>query len=271
MIASFSLSNHMLNQLAKLKILLASLLLASVTIMPAGADDHAGGKPTGREIMRDAYALMNHFPTVMAEIDLKVESKGKSRERQLVLKTKHSDANTKIIAKFTAPDSARGVGYASLIPDSGAPESWIYLPSLGSLRKLKGNDANDSFFGSDFSYNDIAGRSLDQDTHRIVNEDERNVYIESRPKDKDDNYARFISVIRKSNKTIRSVTFFDKRDRELKRLSNKGFQSFDGLPVIAYSVMENLQTGSVTHLDRGVLHINAELPDSDFGPDALKR
>ena len=103
MFASFSLSNHMLNQLAKLKILLASLFLACATIMPAGADDHAGDKPTGRDIMRDAYALMNHFRTVMAEIDLKVESKGKSRERQLVLKTKHSDANTKIIAKFTAP------------------------------------------------------------------------------------------------------------------------------------------------------------------------
>jgi len=253
------------------RFLVSALFVTVALAMPAGAADHADNKPSGRDVMRDAYALMNHFPTVMAEVDLKVESKGKSRDRQLVLKTKHGDEETKIIAKFTAPDSARGVGYASRIPADGGQESWIYLPSLKSLRKLKGNDANDSFFGSDFSYNDIAGRSLDQDTHSIVREDDRDFYIESRPNDKGDNYARFISVIRKSNMTIRSVTFFDKRDRELKRLSNKGFQSFDGLPVIAYSVMENLQTRSVTHLDRGVLHVNAELPDSDFGPEALKR
>ena len=242
------------------QISMAFMLMAS----PVLADEQAD------KVMADAHRILDHFPSLVAEIDMRIEAKGAVRERALRLLTKQGENQKQIIAQFHAPDSVKGVGYAADIDTrSGNQKSWVYFPSVGKVRALKANGRDDSFFGSDFSYGDISGRSVGQDSYEMAGEDERFYIVQATPNDKNDVYSKLLYQISKSNMTVRSIVFFDKKGRELKRLSNLGFQEFEGIPVIALSTMKNLQTGSKTVLDRGDVQVDVILLDSDFGPNSL--
>lgn len=230
----------------------------------------AASAQTADEIMDDVHRILDHFPSLVAEVDMRIQSKGAERSRALRLMTKQDGDRKQIIATFRAPDSVKGAGYAmDMNMATQSQKSWVYFPSFGKAKAIKAGGRNDSFFGSDFSYSDIAGRSPGQDSYELAGGDSQYHVISAIPRDKNDTYSRLVYQISKSNKTVRSILFFDKNGRELKRLSNLGFQEFEGIPVIALSVMENLQTGSRTELDRGDVQVDVTLLDDDFGPSAL--
>lgn len=225
---------------------------------------------TPDKIMSDVHRILDHFPSLVAEVNMRISAKGGERDRQLRLLTKVEGERKQIIATFRSPASVKGAGYSTdMNMANGTQKSWVYFPSAGKVRAINAGGRNDSFFGSDFSYGDIAGRTANQDNYELAGEDSQYFVIAATPKDKNDRYSKLLYQISKSNMTIRSILFFDQKGRGLKRLSNLGFQEFENIPVIAFSVMENLQTGSRTELDRGDVQVDAILLDDDFGPEAL--
>lgn len=230
----------------------------------------ATAQESGDELMRQANAVMTHFDTVIADVALEIESDGRSRLRSLQMMVREDETKRNLIAEFTAPKEVRNAGFSSEVDlQSGARQSWVYLPAVGKVRKLAANRQAGSFFGSDFSYADIVGRSFEQDTHRYVGEDEASYTVESTPKDKTDPYSKLVSKISKDDMTVREVTFFDRKGAALKRLSHLEFETFRNVPVVAYSEMQNLQKPSVTRLTRLNMQVNVYLMDDDFGPSAL--
>lgn len=244
----------------------SGLLIAVVLLMPL----QARALMNGEELMRQSHAVMTHFDSFIADVALEIEAKGKIRQRSLQLMMRQSEAQRQLNAEFTAPAEVRNAGFTSRVNlIDGTAESWVYLPAVGKARKLDGANQSSSFFGSDFSYADISGRSLNKDSHRFVSEDSESYVVESIPKDAGDSYGRLVSRIAKEDMTIRSVTFYDRKGNELKRLDNLGFDVFDDVPVVSYSEMTNLKTGSVTRLTRGNLQVGVYLMDDDFGLGAL--
>lgn len=247
-------------RVVKTGFLLAMILMTGPALAKQSAD----------EVMQNVHQILDHFPSVVAEIDMRVTTQKGERARQLRLMTKQEDNRKQIIATFRAPSEVKGVGYATdMNMQSGKQESWVYFPSVGKVRQIKAANRQDSFFGSDFTYSDIAGRRPGQDSYELAGESADYVIIAATPKGTDAAYSKLMYQIAKSNYTVRSILYFDKQGRELKRLSNLAFQSFEGVPVIALSTMENLQTGSRTELDRGDVQVDVILLEDDFGPEAL--
>lgn len=222
-------------------------------------------------IMDKAVAVMGHFETAVAEVNLLTGKGDKKRQRLLRLVSKEEDGRRQLIATFRAPASVKGVGFSSVHDASdNSRQSWVYLPSIGTVRELKGAQQHDSFFGSDFSYSDLMGRDAALDTHELVSEDNQHYIIDSTPKDKNDVYGKLKYKVNKNDMTIREVTFFDKRGGKLKRLSNVVFEDVDGVPVVLNSEMKNLKNGSMTLLERTSMQVGVVLYDDDFGPEALQ-
>ena len=250
--------------LRKFKLSLLAALFIAVSPVQA--------QQTADEIMANVHQILDHFPSVVAEVDMRVITDKGERARQLRLMTKVEDERKQIIAAFRAPKDVADVGYATNIDmRSGAQKSWVYFPSVGKVRPIKSAGQADSFFGSDFSYSDIAGRRVGQDSYELASETAEYFVVAATPKGNDAAYSKLMYQIAKSNFTVRSILYFDKQGRELKRLSNVAFQEFEGVPVIALSAMENLQTGSRTELDRGDVQVDVILLDDDFGPEALAK
>ena len=107
---------------------------------------------------------------------------GRVRERVLeVVTLRGRDAPG---AAAGAPDGDRLPRFASAIPTtSAAPasssgsiptaedERFLFLPSLGRVRRIAGSETQESFVGSDFTYEDIGGRELDEYTYSFAGAD----------------------------------------------------------------------------------------------------
>ena len=68
---------------------------------------------------------------------------------------------------FDAPPEIRETGF--LVWSHSDPEvddeRWVYLPALRKVRRVAGRDRAKSFVGTDFNYDDLADRSVDEEEH----------------------------------------------------------------------------------------------------------
>ena len=64
----------------------------------------------------------------------------------------------RLLIRFTFPNDIRGTSFLVWKHPKSEDERFLYLPSLGRVRRIAGSEAQESFVGSDFSYEDIGGR-----------------------------------------------------------------------------------------------------------------
>ena len=101
---------------------------------------------------------------------------------------------------FTAPADVRNTSFLSYsYSDGKKDDQWIYLPALGRVRRIASDKSNDSFMGSDFTYDDMGARHPSSDTHKILREEKLQGWdcyvVESVPKEPNDEFAKTISWV----------------------------------------------------------------------------
>ena len=227
---------------------------------------------TGRDVMQRVYQQSDIFPQSEATVRLTVvDKKGRERERFFYLRAKNDAGYKRSLVKFFKPANVKGVGLASETEQATQDKNqWVYFPSLKSVKKLSSSEQDGSFMGSDFSYSDIAGRTLDQDTHKIFQQNDKFYVVESVPSDKADAYSKYYTTIDKATNIVRSVTFYDKAGEKLKTLSNhKVVKVKDGL-VVSVSVMSNHKTGGASTMDRSSIDVDVDFSNNDVGLKGLK-
>lgn len=251
--------------LAGLKILAATLMGAALAIMPAMAE-------SGRDVMERVYKQSDVFAQSEAEVRLiVVDKRGRERERFFNLRSKAGDGFKRSLVKFFKPANVKGVGLASETDlASEAKSQWVYLPATKNLKKLSSSEQDGSFMGSDFSYSDIAGRTLDQDTHKVFQQNEKFYVIESVPNKADDAYSKYYTTVDKATNIVRSVTFYDKAGDKLKTLANKKVIKVSGELMVSNSVMTNHKSGGASTMERSAINVNVNFSNNDVGLKGLK-
>jgi len=104
--------------------------------------------------------------------------KGSVRERstarkRLNLGRKSDGVAYKDITVMTGPMQFKGIGILSWTYMNPAKEqdAWIWLPTLKKVRKISASEGDDSFLGSDFSVEDISTRRFEDETYKLIKED----------------------------------------------------------------------------------------------------
>jgi len=64
-------------------------------------------------------------------------------------------------------------------------DRWLYMPALDVVNRIAAGDKRTSFVGSDFLYEDVSGRSLDEDTHELTETTETAFIVKNVPKKPD--------------------------------------------------------------------------------------
>ncbi|HPY77223.1 MAG TPA: outer membrane lipoprotein-sorting protein, partial [Anaerohalosphaeraceae bacterium] len=92
-------------------------------------------------------------------------------------------------------------------------DRWLYLPSLDLVNRIAASDKRTSFVGSDFLYEDVSGRGLEEDTHELAEVTDEFFVVKNLPKDPASVEFKFFTV-RIDRKTYLPVRmeFFDKAD-----------------------------------------------------------
>lgn len=222
--------------------------LAGLMTMTAGAQTL-----TGRDIMQRAKDVPDG-DSRYSEMELTlIKKNGDKRERKVVSWSIDEGKDKKTLMFFTYPGDVNGTGFLTWDYDdmSKDDDKWLYLPAMKKTRRISGSSSKtDYFMGTDFTYNDMGSRNIDEDTHTLVREEDRDGQkcwvIESIPVDKREIYSRKVTWIRQDCCVPVYVEFYDKLDKLHRYLTISEISQVQGYWTKQHMEMKNVQTGHST-------------------------
>lgn len=256
---------------SKISIMLIGLLVLS------GAFQNANTQSlTGKEIIDKTY---NRPTGEDQESDLKmtlINSAGDTRIREIKQFTKDMGEVEKSIMFFISPADVRNTSFMNWsYDDDRADDQWIYLPALNKVKRISSDSKSDYFMGSDFTYDDLGDRKLEEDTHELLREENINgkacYVVQSIPVDKDYMYAKTITWLEKETFIGVKKEFYDEDGDLLKILSIKEYNNIDGFDIITFSEMKNIQKDHRTEMKLSKIKINTGVSDLKFSERMMTR
>lgn len=144
-------------------------------------------------------------------------------------------------------------------------DRWLYLPALDLVKRIAAGDKRTSFLGSDFFYEDISGRNMDEDSHELVEVTDNYYVVRNTPKDPDGvEFSRFEMWIHRGSHLPVKVEFFDRQDTRYRVYEALKVEQIQGNPTVVESRMRDLRTNTETTLEFSKVKYDMGIPDSVF-------
>ena len=205
-----------------------------------------------------------------------INKSGAQRVRKIKQFTKDLGDVEKSIMFFLSPADVKNTSFMNWTYDSDqGDDQWIYLPALKKTKRISSDSKSDYFMGSDFTYDDLGDRKLEDDTHQLLREetmDGKECYVvESVSKDEDYMYSKTVVWVDKSNFTGVKKEFYDEDEDLLKILNIKEVEQISGIWVITNSEMQNVQKNHRTTIVLSNIQINTGMSASKFSERMMMR
>ncbi len=203
------------------------------------------------------------------------EAQGKTSEKRWIYERLGSHGRSKVIIRFTAPPEVRGVALLIVNHPDKASDQWMWTPALERDRRIALQDRSTRFFGTDFSFEDLEERDVDQFDYKLLGEDAVDGAlcwsIQSTPKQsRSSQYTRAIIWIRKDTYAWARIDSYVKDD-VVRRLEYRDIRNVQGVWTALQTTMTDLRRGSITRLALDKVEYNVLLRDEDFTVEALRR
>jgi outer membrane lipoprotein-sorting protein len=218
------------------------------------------------------------------EMQMKLfDRQGRARERLLVITSLRASGTRgdRELVRFLSPGDIKGTALLVWEHPRGEDERFLFLPALGRVRRIAGTEKQESFVGSDLSYEDIGGRELDDYTYAFTQRDaswtgpDGQAYpawqLESRTKDQRSAYPRAISLVRKDNFVVVAADVFNRRNEREKHYQVRRLDRIDGVWTAMDLVMTNETQKTRTELTVTSAKYNIGLTEADFSRRALEQ
>ena len=129
-------------------------------------------------------------------------------------------------------------------------DRWLYLPGLDLVKRIAAGDKRTSFVGSDFLYEDVSGRSLEEDTHELIKTTDELFVIKNVPKEPlAVEFAYYdVSIDRKTYIPMK-MEYYDKAGKLYRIIESKEIKTIQDFPTVVKSVVSDLNTGSRTEME----------------------
>ncbi len=229
---------------------------------------------------RDVYEKVHEVRS--KQLDRKTEATmilfdkgGGKRTRTLTEYSKKADPEAyKVLVVFKSPPDLRNVGFLIHAHTFANRDLWAYFPEYKRVRRIATSSQDDSFFGSDFSYDDFGGPpNLNDYTFGIVKEDVFDgkpcYVVEVTPK-VHRKYSRYIAWVAKDLWIQVRIEYY--QDREIYRSGEfTDVRIIDGIPTPFRLNMENRKTGHRTELTIESIQYHTRFPDDLFSQQSLER
>jgi len=183
---------------------------------------------------------------------------------------KDAQGNARTVVEFKDPASVRGTRFLTMENSGREKDQWIFLPSLGKVRRIAASEGSGSFIGSDFSYDDISStdRKTDQDNHKILRTEKFNgkdsYVIESSSKDTSYQYSKMIQWIDVNSFVIYKIELYDRRGTQVKLLEITEYREVQGRLAPYVTKMTTIADGTSTSINVVNLKYDDPIPEGVF-------
>jgi len=253
----------------RLTLLVAVLLCVSPAIRSVAAADDV--KQIVDEAQKRTNASSQRYEGLLQVLD----SKGKVSDKRWTLQRLGSHGNSKVVLRFVSPPEVKGVALLVVNHPDRASDQWMWTPAIERDRRIALQDRSTRFFGTDFSFEDLEERDVNQYEYVLLGDDVVDGAaawkIESTPKQaKSSQYHRSIVWIRKDTYAFARIENFVKA-QVVRRLSYGDFKNIQGIWTAQKMEMADLRRNSRTILTLDKLQYNVPMQESDFTLQAIRR
>jgi hypothetical protein len=256
---------------------------------------------TADEIMQinyfNKYTLFAHDVSYTGRAYF-IDKSGATRERSTARKRinlgrKSDGIAYKDLTIFTGPTQVKGLGNLSwtYLDPKREQDVWLWLPSLKKIRKISQSASDDSFLGSDFTVEDITTRRFEDETYKLVKEEDFPGYtsefmkktyykdnpcyvIEATPKRAHWYYAkRLVWVDKKYGVNIYEEKYNSKGEKfqTLFRMHKVFDVNGKEYPIQMFLEGKDLRTAHRTEIINDTVEIDRGLSEDEFAPEVLSR
>jgi len=251
--------------------MIAAALLAPASAAPTAAQPADAVGIVGK--MQQAFFSPGESFRARIKMTLKDVSGGERSRELTMLRVNLPGGDQKYFMYFHAPGDVRRMAF--LVYKYAAKESnrWLFIPALNLVQRIAAKDSQSSFVGSDFSYEDVSGRNVDADAHKLLREEELGgkpcYVVESLPKGSA-SYKRKVSWIDKAAFLPLREEYYDVQNQLFREFSAEEIKEIDGVPTAIKRSMKNVKSGHQTVVEFSDVKYRLALKPGDFSERALR-
>jgi hypothetical protein len=245
-----------------------AVLLTSFIATPC-AEDNA--RQIVAEAQRRTDAKSQRYEGLLQVFD----AKGKITDKRWTFERLGSHGTSKAVLRFTAPPEVKGVALLVVNHADRASDQWMWTPAIERDRRIALQDRSTRFFGTDFSFEDLEERDVDQFDYTLLGDEAIEGVacwkIQSTPKQsKSSQYSKSTVLIRKTDYVFARIENYV-RDQVIRRLTYSDIRNVQGIWTAHILEMADLRRGSRTRLTLDKLAYQVPLKDEDFTLQAIRQ
>lgn len=183
------------------------------------------------------------------------DSGGRERKRSFVILRKNADKDgvdgkQNFYVFFKRPSDVKKMAFLVHKQTTQEDNRWMYFPALDLVKRIAGADKRTSFVGSDFYYEDVSGRNIDEDTHKLA-ETSKNYYVlDNVPKKPETvEFASYKMWVHKSSLLPIKIEYKDKAGKVYRIYEVTKVETIQGKPTVTSAVMKDLNKNTQTQLN----------------------
>ena len=183
--------------------------------------------------------------------------------------------SSRSVLRFTSPAEVKGVALLIHSHPDRASDQWMWRPAIERDQRIALQDRSTRFFGTDFSYEDLEERDVNQYDFKLLGEDTLDGVacwkLEATPREKKvSQYIKSVLWISKDHYMYLLAESHNKTG-VARRIRYSDIQNIQGVWTARTLEVTDIKTKSRTIMKLEKLQYNIPLKDEDFTLQALRR
>jgi outer membrane lipoprotein-sorting protein len=209
-----------------------------------------------------------------AEVRMTIsDGQGRTRVRQFYIlrRDRQNGGDQDYAVLFSRPVDVRNTLFLVNKHVGKDDDRWLYLPDLDLVKRIAAGDKRTSFVGSDFLYEDISGRGVEEDNHELTETTDTHYVIRNTPVDPGSvEFSSWIVRIDKMTFLPMTMEYLDERGQTYRRIETLKVEEIGGHPTVTKTEASNLRSSSTTVSDFRNVEYDLGIPESVFTERTLR-
>ena len=245
---------------------LAVLLVASASVTQA-----QDARQIVEEVQRRNTSKSQRYEGSLEVIDAKARVSTKRWEYVRI----GSFGASKAVLRFTAPAEVKGVALLVHSHPDRASDQWMWRPAIERDQRIALQDRSTRFFGTDFSYEDLEERDVNQYDFKLLGEETLDGAachkVEATPREKKaSQYTKSILWVTKDHYIYVQAESYNKNG-VARVIKYSNIENVQGIWTARTLEVQDMKTKSRTVMKLEKLQYNMPMKEEDFTLQALRR
>jgi len=250
---------------------ISAALLLACSLPAHAADALTADEVAHKTNLTSYYAGADGRARVLMRI---VDSQGRTRSRMMsILRRDVEDGGEqRYFVYFHRPADVQRMVYMVWKHPGHDDDRWLYMPALDLVKRISAGDKRTSFVGSNFLYEDVSGRGVEEDKHELLPATDKHYVLKNTPKDPSSvEFSYYVAWIDKTTFMPMRAEYYDRNGKKFRVVEATKIQAIQGHPTVTESKAADLNTGGYTLMRFGRIVYDTGLPEDIFQERYLRR